>query len=302
MADGGKTTTEVDGRRLRLSNLDKVMYPEAGFTKGQVVEYYAKIAPVMIPHLRARPVTFRRYPNGVDGESFFEKRCPSHRPDWVHTAIGPGSRRGPVRYCTLDDRPSLVWAANLAALELHPSLARAGALEVPSFVVFDLDPGPPAAMVECARVALAIRELLDELGLVAFPKTSGSKGLQLYLPLNTPHDYEHTSSFVLALAQLLERGAGGAVTTVMARSAREGRVLVDWSQNSFHKTTVCAYSLRARPRPTVSTPVGWDEVEAAAAGRVLSFDAGEVLERVEERGDLFEPVLVLEQRLPEPRG
>lgn len=293
---------QVDGRTLTLSNLEKVMYPEVGFTKGELIDYYARIAPVMLPHLRGRPVTFRRYPDGVEGESFFEKRCPEHRPSWIHTAVGPGSRRGPVRYCLLEDRAGLVWAANLAAIELHVSLARAESLDEPDHVVFDLDPGLPATIVECAQVALEIREILGELGLECLAKTSGSKGLQLYLPLNSPHSYDHTRNFALAIAQLLEARRSGRVTTNMAKAVRSGKVFIDWSQNSYAKTTVCAYAMRALARPTVSTPLSWDEVDECAGGRELVFEATEVLQRVEVMGDLFEPLGRICQQLPERRS
>jgi bifunctional non-homologous end joining protein LigD len=308
VAEANRVPVEIDGRELSLSNLDKVLYPSVGFTKGQVVDYYARVAPVMLPHLRNRAVTFRRFPNGVDGTSFFEKRCPGHRPEWVATAVGPGDREGVIDYCVIDDLPSLVWAANLAVLELHAPMARADDLNRPTMVVFDLDPGAPATIVECCQVGLEVRDLLDDLGLRSFAKTSGSKGLQVYVPLNTPrveeglHDHEHASSFALAVGQLLERGHPSGITTTMAKEARPGKVFVDWSQNSFHKTTVCVYSLRARPEPTVSTPVTWAEVEACAGGGELSFDAPAVLDRVEQLGDLFAEVETLEQQLPAPRS
>jgi bifunctional non-homologous end joining protein LigD len=296
------TVVDIDGHELKLSNLDKVLYPEVGFTKGEVIDYYARVAPVMLTHIAGRCTTLRRFPNGVDAQSFFEKRCPSHRPDWVDTAPGPGDRGGPIGYCLLDDRAALVWAANLAALELHTPMARAADIESPAMVVFDLDPGPATAMTECAAVALDIRDALDGLDLVLFPKTSGSKGLQLYLPLNTPHTHDHAAEFALTLAQLMERHHGDRVVSNMKKELRKGKVLIDWSQNSRHKTTVCAYSLRARPHPTVSTPVTWDEVEAAADGEELSFEAGDVLDRIGDLGDLFAPTATLEQRLPPSQG
>jgi bifunctional non-homologous end joining protein LigD len=314
------TAVEIGGRQLSLSNLDKVLYPETGFTKGEVIDYYARVAPAMLTHLADRCVTFRRYPNGVDDKSFFEKRCPSHRPEWVPTAIGAGdggqpwgsgrSRSGRSRppgtegaepgipYCVINEQAALVWAANLAALELHTPMARAGDIESPTMVVFDLDPGPPAAMRECADVALDIRESLAGLGLEVLAKTSGSKGLQLYLPLNTPATHEQAASFALALAQTLEKHHPDRVVTNMKKDLRHGKVLIDWSQNARFKTTVCAYSLRARPRPTVSTPVTWDEVAAAAGGEPLSFEAPEVLARLEDHGDLFAPAAELAQTLP----
>lgn len=299
---GRSVTVDVDGRQLSLSNLDKVLYPEAHVTKGEVVDYYARIAPTILTHLSGRCVTLRRFPDGVEGQSFFEKRCPGHRPEWVHTALGPGDRRGGIHYCVLDDAASVVWAANLAALELHTPMARSADLDRPTMVVFDLDPGPPAGITECAQVALALRDVLDHLDLEAFPKTSGSKGLQVYLPLNTPATHDEARDFALAVAQLLEKQRPGEVLTEMRKELRTGKVFIDWSQNAHFKTTVCAYSLRARPRPTVSTPVTWDEVGAAADGAPLSFEATEVVERVDRLGDLFAPTATLRQALPRPRA
>lgn len=292
------TPVVVDGRTLRLSNLDKVLYPATGTTKAEVIEYYARIAPVMVPHLADRGVTLRRFPHGVEGESFYEKRCPDHRPEWVRTVVGPGDRQGDIRYCCLDSAPALVWAANLAALEVHAPMARSD-LETPTMCVFDLDPGEGVGMRECADVALDVRHVLDGLGLVGYPKTSGSKGLQVYVPLNTPHTHDQASAFAQAVARLLERAHPDQVVSNMSKRLRRGKVFVDWSQNSRHKTTVAVYSLRARPRPTVSTPVTWEEVEAAAGGAPLSFEAPEVLARVDELGDLFAPTLTERQVLPD---
>lgn len=296
-----RTTVEVDGRRLVLSNLDKVLYPLVGFTKADVIDYYARIAPVMLPHVRDRGITLRRWPDGVTGQSFFEKRCPGHRPDWVDVAPGPGDRGGTIEYCCLGEVAALVWSANLAALEIHAPMARRDDIESPQCVVFDLDPGAPATIVECARVALEIRDVLDALGLEAFAKTSGSKGMQLYVPLNTPHTHDHASSFALAVAQLLEKRMPKDVVSVMAKAARGGRIFIDWSQNSRHKTTIAPYSLRGRDRPTVSTPLTWDEVADGADGEPLEFETAEVLVRVADHGDLFAPVVDLEQHLPNPR-
>ncbi len=294
---------EIDGRTLSVSNLDKVLYPEAGFTKGQVIDYYARIAPVLLAHLGDRGLTMRRFPNGVDAGSFFEKRCPKHRPDWVGTALGPGDRGGPIGYCVLDSVAAVVWAANLAALELHAPMARAADIESPTLVVFDLDPGEPAAMTECCQVALDIREVLSALDLQSWPKTSGSKGLQLYVPLNNPVDdpvtHDEAKEFALAVAQLLEKRQPKRVTSEMTKAIRPHKVFIDWSQNSRHKTTIGVYSLRARPYPTVSTPVSWDEVEACANETLeLRFLAEDVLERVAERGDLFADTATLVQALP----
>ncbi len=300
--DEARVSIEVEGRQLSLSNLDKIMYPAAGFTKAEVIDYYTRIGPAMVPHLAGRPITLKRYPNGVDGQSFYEKNCPSHRPEWVRTVEFGGGRRGQVvRYCLLESVAHLVWTANLAALELHPGLAVAPDLGQPTLVVFDLDPGPPADIVACAQVALWLREMLDHLGLVAFPKTSGSKGLQVYVPLNTSCTFDDTRAFSLAIGQLLERQHGDLVLTSMNTSMRPGKVFVDWSQNTASKTTVAVYSLRARERPTVSTPVDWDEVAGAAAGgdaASLRFEAADVLERLQERGDLFAPLLTLRQEVP----
>jgi bifunctional non-homologous end joining protein LigD len=303
----GSTTTkvEVEGRTLRLSNLDKVLYPETGTTKAEVINYYARIAPTMVPHLIDRGVTLRRYPDGVEGGSFFEKRCPGHRPEWLPTVVGPGDRRGGIDYCCLDSAPALVWAANMAALEIHAPMARGVDIESPTMCVFDLDPGAPAALPECADVALDIRLVLERFGLEAFPKTSGSKGMQVYVPLNTPSSHEDCSAFALAVAQLLQRASPDSVTATMAKAVRPGKIFVDYSQNSRHKTTVAVYSLRARPRPTVSTPLSWDEVDDLASDKSdppLSFEMQDVLDRVASLGDLFAPTATLEQALPDWRG
>jgi bifunctional non-homologous end joining protein LigD len=293
---------EVEGRRLSLSNLDKVLYPRAGFTKGQVIDYYTRVSRVLLPHLRGRPLTLKRYPDGVEGKFFYEKECPRHRPEWVRTAAIPTHRDGrTVNFCLADDLPTLVWAANLADLELHTSLALATAIERPTMVVFDLDPGAPATIVECARVGLWLRDLFGQLGLESFAKTSGSKGLQVYVPLNTPTSYDQTKPFSRAVAELLETQHRELVVSQQTKARRTGRVLVDWSQNDGHKTTVCVYSLRALERPTVSTPVTWAEVdELLERGdpEWLVVESDELLERVEEHGDLFAGVLELEQRLP----
>ena len=244
--------------------------PKSGFTKGEVIDYYARIAPVLLTHLGDRGITMRRFPNGVDAGSFFEKRCPSHRPRWVQVAPGPGDRGGAIDYCRLADEASIVWAANLAALELHAPMARGDDIETPTMVVFDLDPGAPADINDCAEVGLWIRDVLDGLGLQCFAKTSGSKGLQVYVPVNRPPlTHEQASGFALAVAQAMEKHHGDRVLSNMRKELRKGKVFIDWSQNSRHKTTICAYSLRARPEPTVSTPVTWDEVDAAAGRRAL---------------------------------
>ncbi|HEY3238949.1 MAG TPA: non-homologous end-joining DNA ligase [Acidimicrobiia bacterium] len=296
------TVVEVEGRTLKLSNLEKVLYPEAGFTKGQVIDYYTRIAPVLLPHLRDRPLTLKRYPNGVEAGYFYEKQCPSHRPPWVETApVWSGHNQRTIDFCLVNNLPTLVWVANLASLELHTALHRAPQLDRPDSVVFDLDPGEPAGLVECAQVALWLREALDHLGLTSVVKSSGSKGLQLYVPLNTPVTYDQTKAFSLALAQILERAHPKAVVSNMAKELRKGKVLIDWSQNDEHKTTVSVYSLRARPQPTVSAPLHWEEVEAIQAGsgdRKGAIEADIALERVAPDGDLFAPLLTLEQQLP----
>ena len=303
---------DVQGRRLKLSNLDKVMYPAAGFTKGHVIDYYTRIAPVMLDHLRERPLTRIRYPNGVEEKFFYEKNCPDHRPEWVEvariftrgTGRWGGESRGPrdIDFCLANDLPTLIWLANLAALEMHTSLGTAAGYDRPTMVAFDLDPGPPATIIECCRVALLLREMFDKLGMSCFPKTSGSKGMQVYLPLNTPASYDETTPFSRAVAELLEQQEPDLVVSQQNKELRTGKVLVDWSQNVDFKTTVCVYSLRARERPTVSTPLTWDEVAAARKPEDLRFEASDVLERVEEHGDLYAPLLELEQRLPAGLG
>jgi bifunctional non-homologous end joining protein LigD len=295
-----RITTEVDGRQLELSNLDKVLYP-SGFTKGEVINYHLRIAPVMLPHLHGRGLTLKRYPNGTDAQGFFEKRCPKHRPEWVPVAVGPGDRRGGVEYCRIEETAALVWAGNMAALELHAPMARADDLDTPRALVFDFDPGPRTDIGDCCTIAVHAREILAAVDLEGWCKTSGSKGLQLYVPLNTDGvTHERAANVALAVGQVLERQIPKQVTTTMAKAARPGKIFVDWSQNAFHKTTIAPYSLRARPEPTVSTPVSWDEVEACADGEVeLRFEAGDVLARAEEHGDLFASVLTVEQRLPD---
>jgi bifunctional non-homologous end joining protein LigD len=297
------STIEVQGRQLKLSNLEKVLYPAAGFTKQQVIDYYVRIAPAMIPHLIGRALTRKRYPNGVDEEFFYEKNAPQHRPDWVKTApIWSGRNRRTIHYILADDLPTLVWLANLAAIELHPSLAMAEDITSPTMMVFDLDPGPPANIVQCCQVGLWLREIFEHFDLRSFPKTSGSKGLQIYVPLNTPTTYESTKTFAHALAQLLEHDHPEMVVSDMKKQVRTGKVFVDWSQNDEHKTTVAVYSLRARERPTVSTPVSWEEVERSLKKKdanLLVFEAKQVVARAEKLGDLFAPVLELKQRLPD---
>ncbi len=298
----GAVTVTVEGRDLVLTNLEKVLYPAAGFTKGQVVDYYRRIAPVLLPHLRGRPVTLKRYPNGVREKPFFQKALPAGRPEWVRVApVWSETSRREVTFCVCDDLPTLVWLANLAALELHPSQSRADDLDRPTCAVFDLDPGAPAGIAECCRVARWLRDRFEAQGLRAFPKTSGSRGLHVFVPLNTAVTHAETKAFAHEAAVALATEHRGEVVSNMRRSLRGGRVLIDWSQNARHKTTVAVYSLRGRERPTVSTPITWDEVDAGAAGRAaLVFEAADALARVEEFGDIFEPVLTLRQRLAQP--
>ena len=293
---------EVEGRQLKLTNLDKVLYPRAGFTKGQVIDYYARIAPVLVPHLAGKALTLKRYPDGVDAQPFFEKNATKHRPDWVKTAPiwSEGNQRN-VNYILANDLSTLIWVANLAAIELHPSLSLAEDILCPRSMVFDLDPGPPANIVQCCQVAVWLRAIFEHFKLQSFPKTSGSKGMQIYVPLNTKSSYDETKSFANALARLLESEHRDLVVSDMKRAIRTNKIFVDWSQNDEHKTTISVYSLRARERPTVSTPVTWDEVERTLKKKdagLLVFESHQTLERVEKLGDLFAPLLKLKQQLP----
>jgi bifunctional non-homologous end joining protein LigD len=292
----GSLSVHVDGRALKLSNWDKVLFPQTGFTKGDLIAYYARIAPVALGHLRDRPLTLKRYPNGVDAPYFYEKQSPSHRPEWVQTL-----RVGGVDYTLCQDRPTLVWLANLADIELHTSLSLSADSERPAMLVFDLDPGPPAGIVECCDVALVLRGMFAALGLESVVKTSGSKGMQMYVPLNTDVTYAQTKPFARQVAELLEQRLPDRVVSRMTKRLRGGKVLVDWSQNDDHKTTVTVYSVRARERPTVSTPVSWEEVQAcrdAGDPEILTFDTGDALERVARDGDLFAMLLSTTQALP----
>ena len=294
----------VGGRKLKLTNLDKVLYPKTGTTKAEVIDYYARVADAIVPHLRGRPLTLRRFPEGVGkpDSSFFEKNCPKHRPDWVKTTpIYVDRRAGEIDFCLCENTPTLVWMAQLAALELHPSLSKASRMEQPTVLAFDLDPGKPAGLVECCRVALRVRELFSAFELDCFPKVSGGKGLQVYVPLNGKVTYEQTSPFAKAIAQLLEKQTPKEVVSKMAKVERRGKVFVDWSQNHQKKTTIGVYSLRARDHPTASMPLHWREVERAAKqGKAenLRFEIPGAIKRLEKEGDLFEPVLKLKQRLP----
>lgn len=293
-----KIRTEIGGRVLTVTNLAKVLYPLVGFTKGQVIEYYVKIAPVMLPHIEGRGITFKRWPDGVTAEPFFNKRAPEHRPDWVGTCLGPGNKGKGIEYPVLNEVAALAWSANLAALEIHAPMARCVDIESPTQLVFDLDPGEPATVIECCQVALSIADVLTTVGLTSFAKTSGSKGLQLYAPLNTPHSHGHAADFALAVAQLLEKQTPTKVTANMARNERPGKIFIDWSQNTLHKTTIAPYSLRGKERPMVSTPISWDEVSDGADGEWIGFEASEVLDRVGALGDLWADAPTLEQALP----
>ncbi len=297
----GKSELSVGGRRVAVSNLDKVFYPKSGLTKAGVIDYYINISPVLLPHLKNRPITLKRYPDGVDGGFFYEKRCPPYRPKWVLTApVWSDRYNSDIHYCVVNDLASVVWAANLGDLELHTFLAKGKTVDCPTMAVFDLDPGPPANILNCAQVSLWLQEKLNRFKLDSFAKTSGSKGLQVYVPLNTPVTYDDTKPFARHLAEELQREHPDLVVSKMQKTLRAGKVLVDWSQNDRHKTTVCVYSLRAKEQPSVSTPVEWDEVKAALKRkdeRRLTFLSDAVLDRVERMGDLFQPVLKLKQKL-----
>jgi bifunctional non-homologous end joining protein LigD len=292
----------IGRRELELVNLRKRLFP-SGFTKAQVIEYYTKIAPVMLPHLRGRGVTIKRYPRGTVERFFFEKECPPFHPPWVKTSSVPRQRsEGNIDYCLIGDVASLVWVINLDAIELHVPLARSDDWNRPREMVFDLDPGEPATLVDCCRLGVRFRDMLARLGLKSFAKTSGGKGLHIYVPLNTPGvTFDDTKQFAHAAARIFEKQEPKHVVSVMTKSLRRGKVFVDWSQNDRTKTTVCAYSLRAKGKPMVSAPVTWKEVETAARrgnASSLIFDASDVLARVKRSADLFAPVLKLKQKLP----
>lgn len=296
-------TVEVDGHKLDLSNLEKVLWPETGFTKAEMIDYYTRIAPVMLPHLAGRAITLKRYPDGVEAMHFYEKECPAYHPDWIEISTMPSSNvRKKVQFCVADEAATIVWLANLATIEFHTLLSVGGNWNRPTFMAFDFDPGPPAGIMDAAWAASRMRELLEEAGLEGFPKVSGGKGIHLYVPLNTEITFDETKAFARAMARLLEKRYPDRALSNMRKNLRKGKVFVDWSQNDRHKTTVCAYSLRAQPAPTVSMPITWDELEEVRrSGQPddLRFEAWEALQRVKDSGDLFEPVLELEQRLPE---
>jgi bifunctional non-homologous end joining protein LigD len=295
-----RSQLNIEGRIVEVSSLEKVFYPKAGFTKGQVIDYYIKISPFLLPHLQGRPVTLKRYPNGVEGLFFYEKQIPASHPAWVKTANVKRKDGSEINYCVFDSLPVLVWAANLADLELHTFQHRAPKLEQPTTMAFDLDPGAPADIVNCCEVGLWLKDLLAAHGLESFPKTSGSKGLQIYVPLNSSVTYEQTKTFSHAAAEHLERLHPQKIVSKMQKNLRGGKIFIDWSQNDEHKTTVNVYSLRAKEHPTVSTPVTWDEVANALKkknAKLLTFETKDVLKRVEKLGDLFVPVLKMKQKL-----
>jgi bifunctional non-homologous end joining protein LigD len=288
---------DIDGKQLKLSNLDKVLYPENGFTKGQVIDFYARIAPVLLPHIQDHPLTFHRFPNGVEAPGFYEKNCPSHRPDWVRTTEVPVTNKV-LNQCLAENKATLVWMANLASLEVHPLLAEHHDLEKPTKITFDLDPGEGANILQCGEVARELRDVFDHFGLQMFPKTSGSKGMQLDVPLNNDVTYKETKPFAHAMARLMEGRLPKLVVSDMDKSLRKNKVLIDWSQNDRNKTTIAPYSVRARRLPWVSTPITWEELESATSEDDLRFQTADTLARVEELGDLHAPVLTLKQDLP----
>ncbi len=304
-ATGGPEKAElvVEGRTIQLSNLDRVLYPKSGFTKGDLIDYYAAVSPLLLPHLENRPLSMRRFPGGVDGEGFWEKQCPDHRPDWVATASikSSSSPRGKVRYCLVNDLPTLIWVANLACIELHLSLARATRRKTPDFMVFDLDPGEGVDLLDCAEIALLIHDTLKGQELDSWAKVSGSKGIQVYVPLNSRARYARTGDFAHSLARAFEDEMPDRIVSKMRKALRKGKILIDWSQNSEHKTTVAAYSMRAKADPSVSAPVGWEQLERAldrSDASTLSFKPERVLRDLLESGDPFAPVLSESQKLP----
>ncbi|MBE0537529.1 MAG: non-homologous end-joining DNA ligase [Phycisphaerae bacterium] len=292
----GQVEVAIDNKRIQLTNLEKVLYQEANFTKAHVLDYYRRIAPYILPHLQDRPLTLKRYPNGVNNASFYQKACPSHRPEWIRTAA-----RSDKNYCLVDDLASLIWVANLACIELHTQLATTDDFERPTMLVFDLDPGPPASLFDCLHISLTIRDMLSELKLKSFPKVSGGKGLHLCIPLNTRVTYEETKTFARKVSQVMENHFPALVVSTMSKNLRKGKVFIDWSQNSRHKTTVNVYSLRAQPKPTVSMPVTWQQIEKAYKKKDVSpliYSPEQAVRQVEEKGDIFSQVLTLMQHLP----
>ena len=298
------SAVEIEGRRVALTNLDKVLWPAAGFTKGQMIDYYVRAAPVLLAHLSGRPVTLRRFPDGVEGVSWHQNECRGE-PSWLHVHETSGVGGRPLRFCVVDDLASLVWVANQAAIELHPFLWSVDAPRRPTSLVFDLDPGPPAELLDCARAALRLRELLGEVGLASYAKTSGSLGIHVHVPLGRAHDAEHTKAFARAVAERIAQERAGEIVAEMDKRRRAGKVFVDWLQNDATRQTVAPYSLRGMPWPTVAAPVTWAEIERAVAEKrpeLLTFLAEDVLARLDREGDLFAATLELEQALPTDRG
>ena len=297
-----RTFVEMAGRRFSLSNLEKDLYPSFGFTKARILEYYRGISPFILPHLKNRALTLKRYPEGVEKDFFFEKRCPSHRPAWVKTAGLPQQDGETMTFCLVNDLETLIWVENLASLELHVPLARAGTPETPDSMVFDLDPGDPANILDCARVALILRDLLAPLHLTSYVKTSGMKGLHVYVPLNREETtFEETKKFSKAVAEVLQRNYPDLVTAKMAKEYRKKRVFINWSQNDSSKTMVCVYSLRAREKPFVSFPLAWEELESSAGQgdpEKLLVTHAEAVSRAEKNGDLFGDLIGKKQKLP----
>ena len=297
--DANKKRVSVEDKVLHLSNLQKVLYPDANFTKGQVVNYYSEISKVLLPHLESRCITTRRWPDGVNKKSFWQKNCPKFRPEWLDVAIGPSNTNEELFYCVVNSKPSLIWLANLAAIELHTPMAHSYSLDEPEMIVFDLDPGEGAGLHKCAEVAVEICRVLSNLDLVSISKTSGSKGLQVYLPLNSDSGLTHkqSSNFALAISRMVMNSLSEKLVTVeMAKEKRVGKVFIDWSQNSRHKTTIAPYSLRGLSKPYVSTPLTWEEVNDLQDGTY--FVAEEVIERVNLYGDLFDKAYSCVQELP----
>jgi len=301
-----KNLLEIDGQTIEISNLEKVMFPETGFTKAEVIDYYIRISATLLPHLKDRPLTMKRFPDGIHGQHFYEKDAPKHTPDWVKTFSVPRKveKKGEkdIDFILVNNLATLVWTANLANLEMHVFLSRVPDVHGPTAVVFDLDPGPPADVLSCAQVAVWLKSIFDHFKLKSFAKSSGSKGIQLYIPLNTPVDYDTTSAFAQSFAIALENAHPDLVVSKMAKNLRNGKVFIDWSQNVDFKTTVCVYSPRAkREAPFISMPLEWKELENALAkqnAEAFYFEPEEAIKRVQKIGDLFEPVLTLKQKLP----
>ena len=296
-----RKVVDIAGKRLSLSNLEKDLYPSYGFTKAHILEYYRRMAKFILPHLKDRALTLKRYPEGVDKDFFFEKRCPSHRPDWVETAEVRHNEE-PMTVCLVNDLETLIWVENLASIELHVPLARAESPETPDSMVFDLDPGDQADILDCARVALILRDLLSGLKLTSYVKTSGRKGLHLYAPLNRKEiTFEDTKKFSKAVAEIMQKNYPDLVTAKMAKENRKGKVFINWAQNDPKKTMICVYSLRAREKPVVSFPLSWEELEDLAGQNnpgKLDITHSEAVSRAEKNGDLFQEVIEKKQRLP----